>query len=325
VEEKKWKAVWSIQAPGKMKIVLWRMIHDCLPTGHQLTRRHIPADDRCVFCGQHERVEHLFLFCPFARAVWSEVKASFPLRLRRKELINSRQWIFDFLHRESDLNATVLVVTCWHIWDARNELRNNGVHLSPLRVASKILAYVEMISTYLCKPAKPVKNRIGQLSERWTPPPPGWICINVDAALFPNDLRMGCGVVLRDHHGGFILSASEGLNCFPAPELAEALAARWALTLARNHGVKKAVLISDCLSLIQRIVSPRRDRSSLGAVIRDIKTLVADFESCIVKFASRNLNVVAHKLARSAEPSFCNISVSVIPELIRDELCNDVG
>jgi hypothetical protein len=71
-------------------------------------------------------------------------------------------------------------------------------------------------------------------------------------------------------------------------------------------------------------VSPRRDRSSFGAVISDIKTLVADFESCIVKFASRNLNVVAHKLARSAEPSFCNISVSVIPELIRDELCNDV-
>jgi hypothetical protein len=34
-EEKNWKAIWSIQAPGKMKVVLWRFIHDCLPTGHQ--------------------------------------------------------------------------------------------------------------------------------------------------------------------------------------------------------------------------------------------------------------------------------------------------
>jgi hypothetical protein len=66
-EEKNWKAVWSITAPGKMKIVLWRMIHDCLPTGHQLVRRHIPADERCYFCGQQERVEHLLLMCPFAR------------------------------------------------------------------------------------------------------------------------------------------------------------------------------------------------------------------------------------------------------------------
>jgi hypothetical protein len=68
-EAQLWKALWKIQAPGKMKVVLWRMIHDCLPTGHQLLHRHITADGRCVFCGNLERVEHLFVFCPFARAV----------------------------------------------------------------------------------------------------------------------------------------------------------------------------------------------------------------------------------------------------------------
>jgi hypothetical protein len=44
IEENNWKAVWSIQAPGKMKIVLWRIIQDCLPTGHQLTRRLLLGD-----------------------------------------------------------------------------------------------------------------------------------------------------------------------------------------------------------------------------------------------------------------------------------------
>jgi hypothetical protein len=109
-EEKNWKALWSTQAPGKMKFVLWRFIHDCLHTGHQLQRWHISANGLCVFCSQHERVEHLFLLCPFARAVWAEVKQVFPLKLLRKDLTHSKQWVFDFLRRENNTAAMVLAV-----------------------------------------------------------------------------------------------------------------------------------------------------------------------------------------------------------------------
>jgi hypothetical protein len=96
-EAKMWKAVWAIQAPSKMKIVRWCMIHNCLPTSHQLSHRRIPADDRCFFYNKLERVEHLFLMCPFVKAFWSEVKEHFRLKLCRKELVNMKQWIFEFL------------------------------------------------------------------------------------------------------------------------------------------------------------------------------------------------------------------------------------
>jgi hypothetical protein len=64
-QEKQWKSIWSITSPEKMKIVVWRMVRDCLPTGFQLQHRKIPAEDQCVFCGLSERVEHIFLFCPW--------------------------------------------------------------------------------------------------------------------------------------------------------------------------------------------------------------------------------------------------------------------
>lgn len=35
-EEKGWKKIWAVHAPQKMKIILWRLAHDCLPTGYQL-------------------------------------------------------------------------------------------------------------------------------------------------------------------------------------------------------------------------------------------------------------------------------------------------
>jgi hypothetical protein len=102
-----------------MKIVLWGMAHDCLPTGHQLRHRQIPADD-----GQVEYVEHLFLHYPFATAVWDSVKEGIQLRLARKDLRNMKQWIFDFLGPASPVQASALAVTCWHIWESRNDARN---------------------------------------------------------------------------------------------------------------------------------------------------------------------------------------------------------
>jgi ribonuclease HI len=183
---------------------------------------------------------------------------------------------------------------------------------------------VELILKHLWKDQEARKPPEISERQRWTPPPVGSVCINVDAALFLAARRMGCGIVMRDHSGSFILSVSEGIQEFPAPELAEAIAVRRGLAVAKERGFDRAVLVSDCQTLIQRISAPGMDHSPLGALIADIRSLATDFQSCTFKFNSRNLNVVAHKLARSAEPSSCNMSVGVIPGLIREELGNDV-
>uniref|UniRef100_A0A8I6Y3E3 Reverse transcriptase domain-containing protein n=1 Tax=Hordeum vulgare subsp. vulgare TaxID=112509 RepID=A0A8I6Y3E3_HORVV len=325
VEEKHWKTLWSIVAPGKMKVVLWRMAHDCLPTGHQLVHRHIPADDRCIFCGDTERVEHMFLFCPFARRVWDGVKLAYPLHLLRKDLHNMKQWIFEFINRETKLHSTVLAVTAWHIWESRNDCRNNEAQLSVSRMVARVLAYVQMIVQHLWPNSSNQPLSTVNTPHRWPLPPMGYVCVNVDAALFPDTRRMGCGVVLRDHSGSFIMSVSEGMSVFPTPELAEAMAVRRGLLAAHSRGAHRIILASDCLSFIQHITSPGMDLSTLGAVIADIRSMASDFQSCMFQFHRRCYNVVAHKLARNAESSSCNISVGVIPSLIWDELCNDIS
>jgi hypothetical protein len=57
---------------------------------------------------------------------------------------------------------------------------------------------------------------------------------------------MGLGVVIRDHQGGFLLSCSEGGDGLLAPEMADALAARKGLVIAKEHSFKKVELVSAC-------------------------------------------------------------------------------
>jgi hypothetical protein len=91
--------------------------------------------------------------------------------------------------------------------------------------------------------------------------------------------------------------------------------------VSKDRGFKKITLASDCLTVIKRVLARAQDHSITGTVVVDIKTLKAGFESCSFSFS----NVVAHKLARSAESIICSFSVGVIPELIREELYNDVA
>jgi hypothetical protein len=87
-------------------------------------------------------------------------------------------------------------------------------------VATKILAYLDLIFTHLFEEKQTDARGPSAPSPRWMPPPVNWVFVNVDAAPFPSESRMGWGIVTRDHNGGFILSYNEGSDGFPAPELA---------------------------------------------------------------------------------------------------------
>ena len=117
---KEWKRLWSIKAPPKMKIVLWRFAHNCLPTGQKLRTRNIPAYDLYCHCGRDDTVEHASLTCQYVMEVWKELKNRCDFKRLPKPFGSPRQWIFETLANCSDREATILVISFWHIWEARN-------------------------------------------------------------------------------------------------------------------------------------------------------------------------------------------------------------
>jgi hypothetical protein len=237
-EEQFWKALWKVVAPGKMRITLWRFAHNCLPSGDQLQRRQIPASPACIHCSVQESVEHAMLFCPVAREIWSEVKKGYDVHLNRRGFTSPKAWLAEFLANNGATQATILAVTFWHIWDARNKLREEGGSINPLSIALKIKAYVELILTHLYKPI-PAHRRETSRAISWSPPPDGMLQLNVDAALFSSSSRMGAGVVARDDMGEFVAC----IGTVPLMSSAPSWLRRWRSDwLSHGQGVKASIV-----------------------------------------------------------------------------------
>jgi hypothetical protein len=66
-----WKKLWSINLPGKVKIFLWRLARNSLPTRMNISRKRIDLDTRCPMCYRlNEDGGHLFLKCKSVKQVW---------------------------------------------------------------------------------------------------------------------------------------------------------------------------------------------------------------------------------------------------------------
>jgi hypothetical protein len=154
---KEWKQLWAVKAPPKMKIVLWRFAHNCLPTGKNLKSMNITAQYTCCYCGREEDATHVFLTCQYASEVWKQLKAKGGLRRRFKSFRSPRQWLFDYLAASTEEEAMTMTITLWHIWEARNGVRKGEGQLHPHCIVGKIQAYVDMVLLHNYKPI--VSNR----------------------------------------------------------------------------------------------------------------------------------------------------------------------
>jgi ribonuclease HI len=218
----------------------------------------------------------------------------------------------------------ILAVVAWQLWTSRNGIRNGEIMRSPRSVADQAKAYAEMIELHLFKSETVNRRDTTSSGPRWSPPPTGSVYINTDAAIFSSSRQMGVGVVIRNHHGECLAACSELISEVTAPELAEALAVRRAISLAGDEGFGRLQVVSDCLSVIQRINSTMTDRSIVGVVVQDIKHLADSFEEVSFTHVRRHCNESAHILARSAERFISSTFRNFAPDCIRQTLCNDL-
>lgn len=69
---KQWNALWKMQTSPKVRIFIWNVCQNAVPSKENLWKRKILPDPICDLCRESmETVEHLHLLCPWTAWVWS--------------------------------------------------------------------------------------------------------------------------------------------------------------------------------------------------------------------------------------------------------------
>jgi ribonuclease HI len=149
-----------------------------------------------------------------------------------------------------------------------------------------------------------------------------------DFGAFEESGRAGVGVVIRDHQGTVLLSGWKVIFNVVSADEVEALACLEGIRLAANWERKRAVLESDCETMIKSLNKYHNGRSSLCFIFSDI----LDFASLLpdLKFQAlkRERNQVAHELTQLAKhTTHTTVWCAQVPRCVEHlitHVCNSV-
>ena len=73
VDEASWKSLWKTVVPSKLRMFLWRLSKQSLPTEDVRAHNHMSTTSSCGLCGAPDSWRHSLLECTVSRCIWALV------------------------------------------------------------------------------------------------------------------------------------------------------------------------------------------------------------------------------------------------------------
>jgi hypothetical protein len=141
------KFIWKLKIPLKIKIFLWFLNNKVLLTKDNLAKRQWTGCTKCVFCGEQETVEHLFLLCPFARLIWRTVNFTYGLAQPTSISDLFGSWLNGVEKKTKAIIRVGVSALCWSIWRCRNDIifdKKTNLHF--LQVIYSMVHWIQLWS-----------------------------------------------------------------------------------------------------------------------------------------------------------------------------------
>ncbi|KAL2921638.1 hypothetical protein RDABS01_013129 [Bienertia sinuspersici] len=279
-QEKEDEIIWLHKENGnylRWRIFCWRLAHDALPTRGNLVKRRIEINPSCVFCGNKESSDHMFLNCEITKRIWSS----------------------------SDLD---LVAILWAIWLHRNNVIFGNVKPNPQEVLN--LTNIELERWYRGfeeSTGKGDKSTLTSIikdkkitSWSWGNTIQEENILKIDGAwkvMKNGGIQATYGWVME--HGNRCIQEKANRIFAASPLQAEAQAMLEGISSARIEWLTVAIF-TDFERMIQTLHKPESAPTNCYFLILDILFVLKTFTACSIYKVCRSNVRRAHELATQA-------------------------
>lgn len=130
----------------------------------------------------------------------------------------------------------------------------------------------------------------------WTPPPKGWLKLNVDAAQGKDNNTGGVRAVFKDSAGRMVVAATKVSEDAYDTEITEAqtilCGAQWAL----EASLTPIIIESDALNVVNLIRGSTTSLNEIDWFVAKIRETIRDPSLFWIQFRPRVCNITAHDL-----------------------------
>ncbi|XP_025669292.1 uncharacterized protein [Arachis hypogaea] len=196
-----------------------------------------------------------------------------------------------------DVLISRIAFLSWEIWKTRNEAVFQKTGINPAstihRAKMAEIHFIEATQDRQIENKKLVKRKSKTLT--WRPPPEPWVKANVDASFKATTGTGATAVTIRDSTGNLVIGESTKIMA-GSSLAAEALAIRQAIILSKNMEMKKVLIESDNIMLVQTLKSKSRI-GEIDPILLDIFELTRGETEFDFTWTPREGNRLAHKVA----------------------------
>jgi hypothetical protein len=222
-----WKHLWKLNLNDRLKLFLWKIAWDIVPSKSRLNSVFpIPQDDLvCPLCNvEEDSLSHLFFRCFFVRISWR--LSPWTLDSLKWSALSLADWIkgiltpsssFGINYVDSHFFQVFAAVLCDMLWFYRNQAVHKGVIPAVSTIAANIKRVALEHFTAWSSKTHPAK-------EVWSKPPQGFYKINFDTAIQENFSTQAA--ICRNSKGEIIKAITQvrpprqssiwGSSCSPA-------------------------------------------------------------------------------------------------------------
>lgn len=292
------RSIWHTPTiKPKVRLTVWKAVHDCLPTRSTLHMRLPNINPLCPMCQEHpETTDHLFLHCPHAQLLWSWIKQTcygpIPQSLH--------QTILEITHSPDKNMLPRTMAAIWAIWNNRCKTVFRQAPINSQDTLASAMAI--SLHRHQCPntPLHPIP--IIPYHQLRQPPTNASFIIHTDASHF-HTFTTSSAVLLSPTNTITTITTNKSINLDICQ--AEARAVLDGLIAWANHiaASSRSVIVTDNLTVYKAIHNEIEIPWKAASEIVKIKELLMSFPLLSLHYVPREDNSVADLAAKFARAS----------------------